>query len=356
MTAPILERDIADAAPGLRPATRPVLPQECNGDAAFRHLLTLSAERLHETARAFVSQREPEATHQLRVALRRHRSLLKFFKPFLDEAFLEAQTAAARAVGQRLSPLRELDVLSGETLAGLAAEKRLEAGVPTEAAEVGGPTPPRSKAEAQRARAALKIADAFEALAKKLQSEANRKRTALRRSDLTVEIGELLFDLSKAVAARSWRRGSGAEKCRSAGKRGSKPLKRDARKLAGPAFDRALKKLRAYGDRIDDLSIDERHEMRKKAKTLRYAVGFFGSLYDPEAVKAYRRALKQLQKSFGALNDAADALSLGALEVEPALRPAIKAAIARSEEKMTAEFAVAAERWRSLDDTPRFWR
>ena len=331
---------MAEATPGLGPAARPQLPAGCSGEAAFTHLLRASAERLHETARAFLAQNDPEPVHQLRVALRRHRCLLKAFDPYLDREFVESQGARAQDIARRLSPVRELDVLAGETLPNLAAEFRREA---------------EGEANARRVGAAHKIADGFDALAKKLSSDAKRKRAALRRSDLGVEFGVLVLDLSKALADDSWR-ASAESRGKKAAQQGVKLLQGEATKLVGPMLDRALKKMRLYGARIDDLTIEERHELRKKAKTLRYGVEFFGSLYDPAAVKDYRRALKQLQKSFGALNDAADALSLAQLQVEPALRPAIKAAVARSEEKMRAEFLIAAERWRDFEETARFWK
>lgn len=320
---------------------RPELPADSRGEEAFLALLRETSARICETAAAFMAGTEPEATHQLRVALRRHRSLLKLFQPHLSADFVLAQTEPARAIGQRLSGLRQLDVLSLETLPALAAEAREEA--------AAAASPAKKKAPEKRGAG-------FEALAKKLRGEASRKRAALRRGDLGVEVNLLLLELQKTLIEGGWRRPEAGERCASKGSSRASDLSRKAQRVAGPALDRALRKLRAYGDRMETLTIDERHEMRKKSKTLRYAVEFFGSLYPPETVKPYRKALKGMQKSFGALNDAADATMLAELEVEPSLRPAIKDAIARSEARIEQEIPAAAERWRALEETAIFWR
>ena len=320
---------------------RPELSRTASGARVFLELVQASAGRIAETAEAFLNTDHPEATHQLRVALRRHRSLLKLFAPHLDADFATAQATQAQQAARRLGPLRETDVMAGETLPALAEAARQEA------------RRKRSPATKERAEA---IARSFETLAKKLRAQAETKRSALRRSDLGVAVARLLLDLNKALTTRSWSAADEKLRCEAAGRDAAASLDGKASRLARRALDRAYRKLKRWGDRIEALTIEERHEMRKKAKVLRYAVEFFGSLFEPEQVKPYRRALKKMQESFGALNDAADALKLRDLPAEPELLPAIEAAIAKSEALMEKEFPVAAKGWRALADTPPFWR
>lgn len=325
---------------GLTPAARPVLPDDCTGEQAFEHLLRAGASRLCETAEAFLTTDAPEATHQLRVALRRQRSLLKLFGPALSAEFVVSQTDAAREIGAALSPLRTEDVLSRETLPGLAAEQEQE-----QESDAG-------KEDASDVAPDAEAAARFRALAATVRKQATRRRASLKRGAFGVALNRFLLEQGKSLAEENWR----ATEQNCIDPRAAKKLRRKAERSAGPALDRALKKLRRYGARIDALSIEERHEMRKKAKSLRYAVEFFGSLYEPDAVKPYRRALKKMQMNFGQLNDAADVLNLRELTLEPSLAAAIEQAIARSEARMRAGFPEAAARWRELEATPVFWR
>jgi hypothetical protein len=65
-----------------------------------------------------------------------------------------------------------------------------------------------------------------------------------------------------------------------------------------------------YGKRLEELSVPERHEMRKAMKKMRYGIEFFGSLYPKDAVKPFLKRMKKLQDIFGYLNDVAMAETL----------------------------------------------
>lgn len=293
---------------------RPELESDLSASEAFAHLARAGARRMAETARAFLLTDDPEAAHQLRVALRRHRSLLKLMRPALTRAFRQDQNARARALLRAIGPIRETDVLALETL------------------------------PAARAAAPETLSPAFDALIYRLGAEAAAHRTRLRAGPFGAALGLLLTDLEAALASGDWR----AE---------AEPV--SATKAAKQALTRTEKQLAAWGARMDALTIPERHEMRKTAKTLRYAVEFFGSLFEEKKVAPYRRALKKLQEGFGALNDAAEAVKLRRLilgeAADPALVEAVEAAIAASETTMQEAFPLAEQRWRALKSTPRFW-
>ena len=54
----------------------------------------------------------------------------------------------------------------------------------------------------------------------------------------------------------------------------------------------------------------EKHQLRKRVKTLRYSVEFASSLYSKTKVKTYLKALKPLQDNLGRFNDLSVAYSL----------------------------------------------
>ncbi|MEL6980290.1 MAG: CHAD domain-containing protein, partial [Pseudomonadota bacterium] len=106
-------------AQALAPALRPQLSEEASGADAFETLARAGAERIAETAGAFLLTDDPEATRQLRVAMRRQRCLIKLFAPALSAAFVEEQGERLRPLSQALGAVREAEVIAGETLPSL---------------------------------------------------------------------------------------------------------------------------------------------------------------------------------------------------------------------------------------------
>ena len=70
-------------------------------------------------------------------------------------------------------------------------------------------------------------------------------------------------------------------------------------------LDKRHRRVRKAGKHVRSLDAEGLHELRKELKKLRYAVDMLGPLYPKEAVGPYLKALKELQDSFGSLNDAA---------------------------------------------------
>lgn len=323
--------------PEIGPPPRPTLPCGASGYDAFVTLTLAEAAYVGRAATAFLNGRDPEATRRLRVGLRRSRCVLKLFKPTLDPTFAARTSLAAQRVGRVLGPLRSLEVMSRET-----APAQRRAAVAERAAGLAPPEVPR----------------AFERLETLLSRRCAAAAAQARQGTLALDLGRALIDLSGDLRSDGW--ASSDRKRRQA-------LAKPARRAAGPALERALRKVAVWGARLPTLTIDERHEMRKAAKTLRYAVEFFGGLYDEDEVKRYRRALKRLQARFGALNDAAEVEMLRHAPIQadgapvdarsdPALANAIETAIVRAEALMRAEFPKAQTAWTELSATPLFWR
>ena len=79
------------------------------------------------------------------------------------------------------------------------------------------------------------------------------------------------------------------------------PVGEASQAVLSKAHAKVLKK----GRRLETLSLDERHDLRIRIKKLRYAVDFLQGLYETEQRKVFRTHLKQLQTTFGHLNDVA---------------------------------------------------
>ena len=80
--------------------------------------------------------------------------------------------------------------------------------------------------------------------------------------------------------------------------------------LASSALSRAHHRLLKQGDGFETLSKSDRHEVRIALKRLRYALDFFGSIFDGELKKKFSKRLARLQDDLGRMNDVAVAESM----------------------------------------------
>ena len=70
------------------------------------------------------------------------------------------------------------------------------------------------------------------------------------------------------------------------------------------------------------MNVDQRHELRKELKKLRYAAEFLSPLFPAKRVDPFLKRLKKLQTVFGDLNDAATVKAMfGGAEMRQRQRP-----------------------------------
>jgi len=62
--------------------------------------------------------------------------------------------------------------------------------------------------------------------------------------------------------------------------------------------------------RWEALDSTQRHDLRKRAKKLRYSIEFFASIFKPKRVERYLTKLQELQAALGSANDAVTARAL----------------------------------------------
>ncbi len=252
-----------------------LLPNESVGDAFGRIMESVVTQWLANHDVAF-DGRDVEGVHQLRVAVRRLRSALTSFGLVLAPERLAWLKGEARWVMAELGPARDLDVFCGEMLPPIAAARLNDAALA------------RLRCTAEDARSA-----AYE-----------RVRVALA----SPRYARFVLRLTQWLMTRGWHADADAALHLQLGG----PLDDFARHV----LERRAKAVRKRGRHFADLDIDERHELRKTLKKLRYAVEFFRELYAPKPVKRYLARLEKLQDAFGHMNDMAAAESVLAGIVE----------------------------------------
>jgi CHAD domain-containing protein len=252
-------------APQPRRRAAPDTSEAASAEACF----TLAIGHLLEVALHYApiarAGLDIEGVHQLRVALRRLRSVLKVFRPITGCKQGRALDGALKEFLGLLGPARDWDVFLagiGAEMAGLLREdRRLHALL--EAAE--------AKRQA-----------AYQALASALDGPG--WRAAL--------LAGIAFLLEKP-----WRVGADAERLGW--------LDAPPREFAARVLDKRWGVLRAAGAEIEKLSPEALHELRLDAKRLRYAAEVFAPVFPQKAARRFQRRLVALQEELGRSNDAA---------------------------------------------------
>jgi inorganic triphosphatase YgiF len=262
---------------------------------------------------------DPEGPHQLRVGLRRLRSVFSVHAPVLGGAEMERLAGEARWLGQEVGLLRDLDVAADGIV--------------------------RREAERHPGEPGLMV------LAQALSERAGGQRRQLRLLLAEGRAQRFLLDLACFAETRGWLAAGASDQPRRPA-----PAVAD---LAGAALARCWKKVRRRAKGLESLDVEQRHELRKALKKLRYAVEFFAALYPKKRVAPFLKRLKRLQLVFGDLNDAATvkamlsdaSLAGGDIVVHRAVGWMLGASQARAELGWTGAKAL----WRELHETRPFW-
>jgi inorganic triphosphatase YgiF len=287
-------------------------------EAAARDVLLGCLDQIGGNIAATVWRDEPEATHQLRVGLRRFRTAASLFRGALGGPALAALDAEARAIAAEAGAARDLDVLIDELLTPLADRD-----------------------------------SGFARLIARLNECRAAKRAALKARLSTPETAGFVFDLGAFVECRGWLRPSDY------GQTAALAAPVDA--LAAEALETRWRKAAKRARHIATLGEDDRHDLRKRLKKLRYAIEFFAGVYPEKPVRKFLKRLRALQNDFGALQDLATArvVLLGEdapAADDPAAQRAAGMALGLWERDAEAAFASAQEHWRALSESAPFWR
>ena len=127
--------------------------------------------------------------------------------------------------------------------------------------------------------------------------------------------------------------------------------------FAARALDKLRRKLKKNGRDLAGLTDDERHQIRKDAKRLRYAAEFFGCLFDDKRgqrrLAHFSDAMERLQDQLGALNDLVTGPQIAARYGLTALEEGEQAYRPRDKAKLIGRSQAALD---DLLDAKKFWR
>jgi CHAD domain-containing protein len=242
-------------------ATSPTVPLQADEPAfdGYRRVLANLAATIVLNQPGAVAEVDPEYLHELRVAVRRTRSILSQSRRVLPDDVRDAQRKAFGWLGVATGPARDLDVYALEW--------------PTYVRRL-----PQDDDEALRP-----VCDAIE---------------RRRRSTHATLAKDLTGDRYQKLMARwtSWL----AEPA-PGGPAAADPLGR----IVASRIRKAQRGVLRDGRAIHPESPAERlHDLRKDAKKLRYLLECFGSLFEPKPRKAFVKRLKALQDNLGEHQDA----------------------------------------------------
>ncbi|WP_175681240.1 CHAD domain-containing protein [Burkholderia cenocepacia] len=205
---------------------------------------------------------DPEFVHQMRVALRRLRTLMRFFPRFTDRQWKDTLGVDLRWLAALLGTVRDWDVFATESLPALIAAD-------------GGGSDWDGTLDAARA-----------------QSMAAR-----------VELRQALHSARYARLTLGWLEWLSALALPAAGDDDAPSLRRHATKRVRRLFGHL------YGSpSLTSLDTAARHQVRIDAKRLRYALEFFASLASRRTRTETVKTLARVQSVLGEANDAMVAL------------------------------------------------
>ncbi|SIQ38653.1 adenylate cyclase [Aromatoleum tolulyticum] len=229
--------------------------------AAFRTLAYSCLRQWQANAVGATEDGAPEFIHQLRVALRRLRTLLSLFAPILPPEFVEHWRARLGENARNFAEARDLDVLYEEILTPVATD---EAG--------------HSGSEA----------DSVIALAERIGAERERARgESLHTLDPAAQ-GRLMIGLTAALHALP-----------DDGARADHALA----DFTVRQLERLRKKVRRRHAAAADRSRTHLHALRIALKRLRYALEFFAPLLPAKPTRRYVATIVRAQNALGFVHD-----------------------------------------------------
>jgi triphosphatase len=248
----------------------PAIQAELSVEGAMTLVVAHLADVILHWAPLIGLEHGPEPVHQMRVAARRLRAALSVFRRAAPVAEWSALGEALKLLSAKLGAARDWDVF----LSGLAGD--VLRAFPGEASLAG------------------------------LVTAAGRQRQAAYAALTAYLSGPAWQTLSLSLALlptlRPW-----AEAASPA----------QAQRLAAPigpfaaaALDRRLKHVLARGNDLSALPVEDLHDIRKQAKSLRYAVEFFAPIFNGRATTRFLGRLERVQEALGTVNDRAVAAAL----------------------------------------------
>ena len=261
---------------------------------------------------------DPEGVHQMRVALRRLRTICALFRREIPSPSFEAINGEARWLMQQLGQTRDWDVFATTTVSRLVAT--------TPEVDLGG-------------------------LREAVERQRKSSYSALQAVLTDPRYSRFLLSLGHWVERRGWRNEIDSDALAVL----SQPVPTLADKILARLHRKALKR----GAQFRQLDTDAQHGLRIDLKKLRYAAEFFLPLYTIHApAKRYVARLARLQNSLGRACDIASTRTLlGSIgqDDQAALHLAIGTVTGWQARDQIEVAKTLRKRWRRFKATPAFW-
>jgi inorganic triphosphatase YgiF len=244
-------------------AERLELSSKLSAADAFGTIARSCLDQLRANEAAILESEDDEAVHQFRIAIRRLRAAISAYRKLMDEDARAVMSTELRWLQRQFGPARDLNVLISETL--MPIQERL------------------------LGQSAIEPLLEFAKLAR---GDAHRRaHQALDNPRYAV----MLLQIYRLLMTDDWR-------ARSAG--AQLELDQPVRAFADSWLAKAHKKLVRLGGKRAELSEEELHRLRLRAKKMRYGAQAFASLYRGKRTEKYLFHLANIQDHLGSLNDA----------------------------------------------------
>jgi hypothetical protein len=244
----------------------PPLDARMSAAEAFAAIAHGCLRQMMLNAPAFDNGQEIEAVHQTRVAIRRLRAAVALFRPVVADEVCPAIATELKWLSNHLGATRDIDVLLTETV--------------------------------QPAMAREPDAPGLAELAAFIATRQSASRQVLREAMASVRGRKLMLDLLLWVEDGPWRRKALAP--------GAEP--ESLKDLLARRLRASRRKLAALGENLKTLPEAQMHEVRIRAKKLRYQAAFFDTLAsEGKAARRFRTfvdSLERIQETLGMVHDA----------------------------------------------------
>jgi inorganic triphosphatase YgiF len=305
---------LQEATPEPRLASLPGLSDEMTSEAAFQAIMYRCVDHFRGNEAAVLA-RDVEGVHQYRVGLRRMRSCMTVFRPLVPKSAVAMLKDDIRWVNEVTGPVRDWDVFI-EGLEPLHARFSEHPGL------------------IAFLRQAHEIRDRHDKL---LRSRLRSARYA-----------HFMLALEAWLATMGWRKTMDAAAIET--------VEQPIRGFALRVLSKSYRRMRREGRDFDHLPTEIKHDLRIRAKQLRYALQFFTSLYGKDHCRPMLKTLGALQDNLGVLNDIVVAdrlLDEAGLQSTDSARALIDGWFAA---RLEMQEGYAGEAWQAFADAPRPWK
>lgn len=299
-------------------ASRPRLERDVAVGPAFAAIARNCLAQLRANAAAIERSDDPEGVHQFRVALRRLRSAFSVFSDAMPAATRRRMAASLRGVARRCDPARELDVFLDEMLPATRGRAGRHPGL-----------------------------DAVEAAGRRARVVARARVRAMLEGPA---FADAILPLEAWIEGGGWKDAAGAR------------FDMPARDLARRVLRRLHRKLLRDGRGIEGMPVEDLHELRLRAKKLRYAAEFFRDLFPGRGARRQVEALSRVQGLLGTINDAASTrllvarLSRGRAGRDPAIQNGVALVLGWCAARESDCIERLPGPWEEFRGTRAFWK